>query len=73
MPYFILMLTFLSGHDATIEILGILIGHIYFYANCVVPIIPETEDVKVIKSPQFLINLCQRLHIHDFRQQAEAQ
>ncbi len=67
LPFFIICLTVMTGQDPTIELLGNLIGHIYFYTMCVVPLIPETEDVKVLKSPQFLVDLCQRLRIHDFR------
>lgn len=63
-----LLLVLLSGYDPTMEILGNVVGHIYYYLSDVVPLIPETQDVKILQSPSFLINLCERLRIHDFRQ-----
>ena len=30
-------------------------GHFYFYIKDVVPIIPETKDVHMLKAPEFLV------------------
>jgi hypothetical protein len=51
-------LTVLSGYDATMEVIGNLVGHIFYYLTVVVPLIPETQDIKVLDSPKFLIDLC---------------
>ena len=67
LPYVLVALTVMTGQDPTTELLGNLIGHIYFYLTCVVPLIPETEDVNMLKSPQFLIDLCQRLRLPELR------
>ena len=58
LPYFMMGLTVLSGYDATMEVIGNLVGHIFYYLTVVVPLIPETQDIKVLDSPKFLIDLC---------------
>ena len=67
LPYFILLMILLSGFDPTLDLLGNITGHIYFFLEDVVPRIPETRDLRVVKAPYPLTALCDMLHIHDFR------
>ena len=48
LPIFFLLLVLLSGYDPTMEILGNVVGHIYYYLTDVVPLIPETQDLKLL-------------------------
>ena len=43
----------------------------YYYLEDVVPKIPETQDVKVLKAPRFLVSLCESMRIHNFQANEE--
>ena len=53
-----LMLIILFGYDPSFDIIGSLVGHIYFFCDEVVPRIPETEDVKIFRAPLLLKRVC---------------
>ena len=67
LPYCIVLLMLLFGSSLKYDIIGIIAGHLYYYLEDVVPNLPETEDVKVLKPPTFLVQICQYFQIHDFR------
>ena len=67
LPYFILLMILLSGFDPTLDLLGNITGHVYFFLEDVVPRLPETRGIRIIKAPQVLKNLCDMLRVHDFR------
>ena len=46
-------------------------GHIYYFIEDVIPKIPETEDLNIMKPPRALVRLCEYLQIHDFNAQEE--
>ncbi|MFN9941351.1 MAG: hypothetical protein ACK56I_17915, partial [bacterium] len=46
MPWVVLMFLLLLGFSPKFDLIGIVVGHLYFYIEDVVPKIPETEDVK---------------------------
>ena len=60
------MLIALSGYDVTLDLLGIIAGHVYYFLEDVVPRVPETRACRVMKAPNWLTRLCTALHIHDF-------
>ena len=51
LPYFILLMILLSGFDPTLDLLGNITGHVYFFLEEVVPRLPETRGFRVIKAP----------------------
>jgi len=67
LPYFMLSLIVLGGYDPTMDILGSLVGHLYFYLEDIVPYIPETRDYRLLKAPLSLKNFCERIGIHNFQ------
>ena len=67
LPYFILLMILLSGFDPTLDLLGNITGHVYFFMEDVVPRLPETRGIRVMQAPRVLKSLCDMLHVHDFR------
>ena len=67
LPYFMFMMILLSGYDVTLDLLGIVVGHTYYFFEDVVPRIPETRDKRILKAPSWLTRLCTYLRVHDFR------
>ena len=57
LPIFILLMIILSGFDPTLDVLGSLAGHIYYFFDDVVPRLPETRGLKPLKSPAFFSHL----------------
>ena len=55
-----------GGFDIEEELVGFGVGHLYYFVVDVIPHIPETYNLKLIAPPEFLVRLCQWLHIHDF-------
>lgn len=53
-----LMLILLSGYDPTMDLVGNLVGHLYYYLVEVLPQIPETQGVRVLSAPKILIDFC---------------
>ena len=66
LPYFIFLMTLLTGFDVTLDLLGIIAGHVYFFMEDVVPRVPETRGIRVLKAPNVLKRICDWLNIHDF-------
>ena len=62
-----LSLIVLGGYDPTMDIIGSLVGHLYFYLEDIVPYIPETRDYRLLKAPLSLKNFCERVGIHNFQ------
>ena len=58
LPYFILLMIILSGFDPTIDLLGNITGHVYFFLEDVVPRLPETRGWRVVKAPLPLKMIC---------------
>jgi len=58
LPHFMLLLIVLSGYDPTMDIIGSCVGHLYFYLEDVVPHLPETQDIRLVRAPGFLKRLC---------------
>ena len=46
-------------------------GHIYYFIEDVIPKLPETEEVKILKPPKALVRLCEYMQIHDFNENEE--
>ena len=57
LPIFILLMIVLSGFDPTLDILGSIAGHIYYFFDDVIPRLPETRGLKPLKAPAFLQHL----------------
>ena len=43
-----------------------MVGHVYYFLMDVVPLIPETYDLKVLSAPSFLDRICTFLNIHNY-------
>lgn len=67
MPYCIVLMMLMFGSSLKYDIIGIIAGHMYYYLEDVVPKLPETEDVKILKAPRFLVQFCEYFQIHDYR------
>ena len=67
LPLFILLMILLSGFDPTLDLLGNITGHVYFFLEDVVPRLPETRDYRIVKAPAPLKYICDLLQVHDFR------
>ena len=50
-PLVMMTMILLTGHDPTLDLLGNITGHIYFFLEDVVPRLPETRDFRLVKAP----------------------
>ena len=55
------------GFNPKYDLIGVAAGHLYYFLEDVVPKIPDTEDLKVLRPPKILVSLCEHLQIHDYR------
>lgn len=55
------------GFNPKYDLVGVIAGHLYYFLEDVVPKIPETRDIKVLKPPKILVNICEAMKIHDFQ------
>jgi len=68
LPYFMFMMILLSGYDVTLDLLGMIAGHVYFFFEEVVPRVPETRSMRILKAPSWLTRLCETLRLNEFGQ-----
>jgi hypothetical protein len=61
-----MLLVVVFGFDAQDDLIGAAVGHMYYFLADVVPKIPETKDMQVLRAPGFLKSLCEWLRIHEF-------
>jgi hypothetical protein len=66
LPFFLMMFVMIFGFNPYNDIIGISVGHLYYYLEDVVPKIPELSGFKVLKPPTILISICEKLNIHGF-------
>jgi Derlin-2/3 len=55
MPWVVLMFLMVFGFSPKYDLIGITAGHLYFFVADVIPKLPETEDLKVLSPPRFLV------------------
>lgn len=67
LPWFLLLFVVMFGFSPKYDLIGVLAGHMYYYLEDVVPKLPETEDVKLLRPPKLLVSLCDWMQIHDYR------
>ena len=66
LPWFLMLLVVVFGFDAQDDIIGAGVGHLYYFLVDVVPKIPETTGMKVLRAPGFLTRFCEWLRIHEY-------
>ena len=54
LPWCLMLLVVVFGFDAQDDLVGALVGHIYYYFADVVPKIPETKELHLLKAPHFI-------------------
>lgn len=59
LPVFYLALDALFIGTPKETFIGYLIGHLYYFFEDVLPFLPGTEDVRVLKTPLFLERICE--------------
>ena len=53
----LLGLSLLLGHDVTADLLGIAVGHCYYFAKWIYPEITHPNQVHLVKTPQWMLYL----------------
>lgn len=66
LPWFLLLFVIMFGFNPKNDLIGISIGHLYYFLEDVLPKIPETLDFKLIKPPKLLVSICEKLKIHGY-------
>jgi Derlin-2/3 len=61
LPWFMMLFVVMFGFNPRYDLIGVTVGHLYYYLEDVVPKIPETQDVKVLKPPRVLKSICEKL------------
>ena len=64
MPWFLMMLVVVFGFNAQDDVIGAVVGHIYYFLADVLPEIPETYDMYILKPPGVLEWFCEYFRIH---------
>ena len=49
LPWFLLFLVVMFGYPPKYDLIGILVGHMYYFLEDVVPMIPETEKFRLLE------------------------
>ena len=65
LPWILMLLVIVFGFDAQDDVIGAAVGHVYYYLMDVIPLIPETKDVKVLRPPDLLTRICHYFRIHE--------
>lgn len=58
LPWFLMLFSTMIGFNPFHDIIGVVVGHLYYFIEDVVPKIPDTEGIKLLRPPQFLVRLC---------------
>ena len=66
LPWVLMIFLLMFGFNPIFDVIGVGVGHIYYYLEDVLPKIPETRDIRVLKPPNFLVKLCETLGIHNY-------
>lgn len=66
LPWFLMLFVVMFGFSPKNDIVGICVGHLYYYLEDVVPKIPELKGFKMLKAPTVFVNICEKLNIHGF-------
>ena len=53
-----MLLVIVFGYDAEDDIIGAVVGHMYYYLADVVPLIPETKGKIALRPPEWLQRFC---------------
>lgn len=54
LPWFYLTLSFLLDSDFKVDLLGIIVGHIYFYFKDIFPRLKKSNGIQLLKTPKIL-------------------
>ena len=68
LPYFMFAMILLSGYDVTLDLLGMIAGHVYYYFEDVVPRVPKMRGKRFLSAPSWLISICQFFRLNEFGQ-----
>jgi len=66
LPWFLVLFIVVFGFDAQDDLIGAVVGHLYYFLADVLPQIPETYKLQLIKAPRPLVQLCEYLRIHQY-------
>ena len=66
LPWFLLLFVVMFGFNPRYDLIGVTVGHLYYYLEDVVPKIPETQDFKALRPPRILEFICEKLQIHTY-------
>ncbi|CAD8188146.1 unnamed protein product [Paramecium octaurelia] len=59
MVWFLLLLNVISGKSIQSNLIGVMIGHTFYYFTFIVPKLPRFKGLQLLSTPKFLINICQ--------------
>ena len=54
LPWFFLGISFLFDFNPVFDLVGISVGHMYYFLEDVMPMVPETKGIRLIKAPKAL-------------------
>ncbi|CAK69608.1 unnamed protein product (macronuclear) [Paramecium tetraurelia] len=58
MVWFLLFLNLISGKSIQSNLVGVMIGHTFYYFAFIVPNLPRFKGLQLLSTPKFLINIC---------------
>ena len=67
-PYlsiFYLMITFLLGYDYKELIIGIIVGHVYYFLKEILPRIKGVKGIKLLETPKIVQKMCDVLQLNN--------
>ena len=57
----VMVLILLLGYDPTMDLVGNAAGHMYYFVVTILPELPLTEGVELLRPPKILVDVCRAL------------
>lgn len=65
LPWFYLILSYLLDSDFKTDIIGIIIGHLFFFTKDILPRINSSGNLRLFKTPEILNRICNQLGLNN--------
>ena len=69
MTWFFIFMNIIQGRSIRANIIGVFVGHTYYYLTAILPKLPHFKDISILSTPKFMVRLLdkQRVwNIHNF-------
>mmetsp|Transcript_16173 Transcript_16173/g.17951 ORF Transcript_16173/g.17951 Transcript_16173/m.17951 type:complete len:114 (-) Transcript_16173:70-411(-) len=68
LPYLYLLISIIARGEIAFDLVGIIIGHLFFYAYFIVPNLPFTRGINILAAPRFVKYIITALQLDSQRE-----